>query len=61
MEGKEFNFEQGRDYYLDKGQIVLTESYLKRRGRCCGGKCRYCPYNPSYIKGNTELKEYLKK
>jgi len=60
MEGKEFNFEQGRDYYLEKGQIILTETYLARRGKCCGSGCRHCAFTPSYTKGVTELKEHLK-
>ncbi|MGH9949720.1 MAG: DUF5522 domain-containing protein [Pyrinomonadaceae bacterium] len=24
--------------------MVLTEWYLKKRGFCCGNKCRHCPY-----------------
>jgi hypothetical protein len=60
MEGKEFKFEQGRDYYLEKGQIIMTESYLKRRGKCCGSGCRHCPFDPIHTKGNGELKKYLK-
>lgn len=61
MGSKEFNFEQGRDYYLEKGQVVLTEYYLAKRGRCCGSGCRNCAYDPPYSKGNTELKKHLKK
>ena len=60
MEGKEFKFEQGRDYYLEKGQIIMTESYLARRGKCCGSGCRHCPFDPHHTKGNTELKKHLK-
>jgi len=29
---KEFSFEEGKDYYLEKGKIVYTEEYLKKRG-----------------------------
>ncbi len=25
--------------------MVLTESYLKERGYCCGSGCLHCPYN----------------
>ncbi|MFL5809468.1 MAG: DUF5522 domain-containing protein [Flavisolibacter sp.] len=25
--------------------MVLTESYLKERGYCCGNGCVHCPYN----------------
>ena len=58
MEGKEFKFEQGRDYYLEKGSIVYTESYLIRRGKCCGSYCRHCPFWPTE-KGNDILKEEI--
>ena len=53
----EFKFEQGKDYYLEKGVIVLTEEYLKRRGKCCGSGCRHCPFWPMATKGNTVLKD----
>jgi hypothetical protein len=23
---------------------VFTEAYHLRRGRCCGSRCRHCPY-----------------
>ena len=32
------------DYYRDGDAIVFTESYLRRRGYCCGSGCRHCPY-----------------
>jgi len=51
----DFKFEQGKDYYLEKGQIVLTEEYLANRGKCCGSGCRHCPFWPQHTKGNTEL------
>lgn len=57
---KEFDFEKGRDYYLDNGAIILTERYLKRRGKCCGSGCKNCPYWPQYTKDNTILKEEKK-
>jgi hypothetical protein len=53
----DFDFEKGRDYYLENGQIILTESYLKKRGKCCGSGCRHCCYWPMASKGNTILKE----
>ena len=55
--GKDFEFEKGKDYYLENGQIVLTERYLKKRGKCCSSGCRHCPYEPQHTKGSTELKE----
>jgi iron complex transport system substrate-binding protein len=36
--------EEGKDYYLENGAWVFTESYLRRRGYCCGSGCRHCPY-----------------
>jgi uncharacterized protein YggL (DUF469 family) len=32
-------------YYLENGMVVFTSQYLKERGKCCGKKCRHCPYN----------------
>jgi iron complex transport system substrate-binding protein len=32
------------DYYLERGSMVFTASYLKRRGYCCDSGCRHCPY-----------------
>lgn len=52
-----FKFELGIDYYLENGKIIYTESYLKKRGKCCASNCRHCPYWPSNIRGNTQLKE----
>ncbi len=34
----------GLDFYWENGKMVLTAHYLKRRGYCCGNKCRHCPY-----------------
>ena len=32
------------DYYREEEKTVFTESYLRRRGYCCGSGCRHCPY-----------------
>lgn len=55
MEKKEFKFEEGKDYYLEKGRVVLTEFYLIKRGECCSSGCRHCPYWPQHTKGSTDL------
>ncbi len=34
----------GVDYYLEEGRYVFTAIYHKKRGYCCGNKCRHCPY-----------------
>lgn len=35
---------EGVDYYFEDGLMVLTESFLRRRGYCCENGCRHCPY-----------------
>lgn len=46
------------DFYYDtNGYRVMTESYHKRRGTCCGNGCRHCPYEPKHKKGETILKD----
>lgn len=42
------------DFYWEAGKRVMTESYHKRRGACCGSGCRHCPYIPKHEKGNTQ-------
>lgn len=43
-EKKSNKFVEGVDYYFDKGLMVLTEHFLRKRGYCCGNGCRHCPY-----------------
>lgn len=52
----EFKFILGIDYYLERGQVIMTESYLAKRGTCCGNICRHCCFWPIHTKGNKELK-----
>jgi hypothetical protein len=50
------------DFYKDKnGNIVMTESFHMKRGRCCGNGCLHCPYEPMSERGNTNLNESLRK
>lgn len=44
------------DFYWERGRMVMTESYHKRRGSCCGNGCLNCPYEPKYKKGNVITK-----
>ena len=44
------------DFYWDNGNMVMTEEYHKRRGSCCGNRCKHCPFSPKYIKMNKQLK-----
>lgn len=53
----EFKFQEGRDYYSEKGNIIMTEEYLAKRGTCCGSGCRHCPFWPQATKGNKELRK----
>ena len=56
-----FSFELNRDYYLEKGKIIYTEYYQRKRGTCCGSGCRHCPFDPMFTKGNKNLKEKIDK
>jgi hypothetical protein len=31
-------------YYDENGQMVMTESYHLKRGKCCNNGCKHCPY-----------------
>lgn len=48
---------QPDEFYWDGGNLVFTETYHKRRGYCCGKKCRHCPYDPQHQQNNTNLKK----
>lgn len=52
------DFIEGIHYYLENGKVVFTELYHKERGSCCGNKCRHCPYDPKYEKGNKNIKKF---
>ena len=41
--------------YIDSttGLFVMTENYLRERGRCCGNGCRHCPFGRSLPEGDT--------
>lgn len=38
------NMVEGIDFYYEDGLMVLTSEFLLRRGRCCHGGCKNCPY-----------------
>lgn len=50
-----------QEYYLENGNFVFTEHYLKKRSSCCGNICRHCPFEPKHIKGNTKLLDIYSK
>ena len=51
------NLIENKHYYLENGRVVFTALFHLERGKCCGNKCRHCPYDPEYIKGTTKIKE----
>jgi 2-iminoacetate synthase ThiH len=48
-------------YYLENGKVVFLPFYHIERGKCCGNKCRHCPFNPEWTKDTTELKDEFKR
>ncbi len=44
------------DFYFEHGLIVFTAEYHLRRGYCCGGGCRHCPYrnDPHSVNAKSE-------
>lgn len=41
---------EGRDYYLENGNMVFTAYYHLTRGYCCGSGCRHCPFGHVNVK-----------
>lgn len=35
---------EGIDYTIEDAKMVLTATFLLRRGYCCNSGCRNCPY-----------------
>ena len=33
------------DFYIEGEHVVFTAEYHRRRGYCCGGGCRHCPFD----------------
>ena len=48
------------EYYLEDGNFVFTEHYLKKMKACCGNGCRHCPFEPRHEGGNTNLQDIYK-
>jgi len=49
-------------YFNENGLIVLTETYLRERGYCCGNGCKHCPYEYENVPEpkRTDLLQRLK-
>jgi hypothetical protein len=35
---------EGEDFYMERGRMVFTGQFLRKRGTCCESGCRHCPY-----------------
>lgn len=51
---------QPDEFYWKEGNLVFTEQYHLRRGRCCKNSCLHCPYEDlsegdEYGERNTEV------
>ena len=55
MEEHRIAVQEGQYGYIDSntGLFVMTETYLRHRGRCCGNGCRHCPFGRSLPEGQT--------
>lgn len=42
--------EEGIDYYIEGGLLVMTAWHHLKRGYCCGSGCRHCPYGRVNVK-----------
>lgn len=49
------------NYYIENGYKILIEKFLVERGWCCSNNCQHCPFEPKYMKGNSVLREDVKK
>ena len=47
----------GEDYYMEGGLMVMTAAFHRKRGACCGNKCRHCPFVPKHQEGATSIAE----
>ena len=46
MDQKPNKEDEQRGYYINEdGLVTFTESFLLKRGYCCGNGCKHCPYN----------------
>ena len=40
----ESHIDMAEYYYFEKGNVVFTAAYHRKRGYCCGSGCRHCPF-----------------
>lgn len=44
------SLQEGIDYYMENGLMVLSSWFHLKRGGCCGNACRHCPYEHINVK-----------
>ncbi len=44
------------NYYWENGFVVFKESFLIKKGSCCGSGCRHCPYEPKHHVGAVKIR-----
>jgi Family of unknown function (DUF5522) len=50
------------DYYVsERGQVIFTEVYHKKRGYCCGCGCKHCPYDYEGVEQSRRSKLIAKR
>jgi len=42
--GSDVSADSTEDFYMEKGFVVFTEAFHRKRGYCCNSGCRHCPY-----------------
>jgi hypothetical protein len=47
------SLQPGEDYSIERGLLVFTAAYHRKRGYCCQSGCRHCPYWPPHAGGQT--------
>ncbi|UZO10926.1 uncharacterized protein OCT59_002504 [Rhizophagus irregularis] len=60
-EAHKLAIQNNQHFYIDPvtGYKVMTELYHKSRGRCCGSKCRHCPFNHENVGKNINLQDLI--
>lgn len=45
------------DFVYENGFVVLTRSYLLKRGFCCKNGCKNCPYSQEKVSEVSKISE----
>ncbi|MFT4875876.1 MAG: hypothetical protein ACI8S2_000606, partial [Bacteroidia bacterium] len=60
-EMRERNKEIEEDYYMNgDGLLVFTAAYHLKRGKCCGNKCKHCPFDYINVPHKQAVRDSLK-